>query len=492
MYHASMPLSTAQTQQLKRIAADAMRARGLQADFPAEALREAQSLTAAVGLNAGVRDLRSLLWSSIDNDESRDLDQIEVAERVGNSATLRVAIADVDSLVKANSSIDQHAKANTTSVYTAAQIFPMLPERLSTDLTSLAQDQDRPAIVIEMLVQPDGKITAPQIYRALVRNRAKLAYHSIAAWLEGRAQAPQPLAQVSGLDEQLKLQDALAQSLRNERRARGALDLDTVEGRAVFAGGMLADLQPDPKNRAQELIEEFMIAANGVTARFLQMKGRSSLRRVLKKPERWERIVALAQERGERLPDTPDAVALQRFLTRRRQIDPERFGDLSLAVIKLLGSGEYTVERPGDPADGHFGLATRDYTHSTAPNRRFPDLITQRLLKAALLDIASPYGDEELESLAQHCTEQEGNAAKVERQVDKCAAAMLLESRIGSIFDAIVTGASDKGTWVRIRNPLVEGRVVEGFQGLDVGNQVRVKLTRIDVERGFIDFTAVK
>ncbi len=475
---------------LKRIASDAMRARGLLPEFSAAALTEAQNATAAAGEpGKDIHDLRDLLWSSIDNDDSLDLDQIEVAEGLsGGEFKLRVGVADVDSVVKRGSAIDDHARANTTSVYTAAAVFAMLPERLSTNLTSLAQDQDRLCLVIEMTIDADGVIGPSTVYRALVRNRAKLAYRAVAAWLEGTGAAPAPIGQLEGLAPQLRLQDSIAQALKHRRQAKGALEFDTAENRTVTAGGVLVDLQPDPKNRAQELIEEFMIAANGATARFLKAQGRTSVRRILKAPKRWDRIVELAKEAGEQLPDAPDAMALHAFLTKRREVDPSHFADLSLAIIKCLGTGEYVAEPAGQTSEGHFGLAVRDYAQSTAPNRRFPDLLTQRLLKALLADQPAPYGDAELAALATHCTEQEGNAQKVERQIEKSAAALLLGSRIGERFDAIVTGASEKGTWVRIQHPTVEGRVAKNFQGFDVGDRVRVQLLHVDVTRGFIDF----
>jgi exoribonuclease-2 len=404
---------------------------------------------------------------------------------------LRVGIADVDSVVKAGTAVDEHARLNTTSVYTAAEIFPMLPERLSTNLTSLVQDEERLCMVIEMNVEANGALGASSIYRARVRNRAKLAYRSVAAWLQGTAPAPPRVGAVAGLEEQLRLQDTIAQALKRIRQSKGALEFDTAENRAVYQDGVLIDLQPDPKNRAQELIEEFMIAANGVTARFLQQHGRSSLRRVLKVPKRWDRIVQIAKDAGEKLPQTPDALALNAFLIKRRQVDPDRFADLSLAVIKCLGTGEYVAEGPAQKPEGHFGLAVRDYTHSTAPNRRFPDLITQRLVKAVLQNRPPAYADTELPTLASHCTDQEGNAKKVERQIEKSAAAMLLRSRMGEKFEGIVTGASDKGTWVRIASPAAEGRVIKNFQGLDVGNHVQVKLMHVDIARGFIDFAGV-
>jgi len=325
-----------------------------------------------------------------------------------------------------------------------------------------------------------------------VVNRAKLAYDSVAAWLDGRGPLPSRVAAVPGMDQQLRIQDGVAQLLKRVRRAQGALALTTLEAQAVYDGAKLIDLKPDEDNRGKELITFFMVAANGVVARFLEGHGSASLRRVLRKPDRWDRIVALARGCGEALPATADARALSDFLVKRQQAAPAQFPDLSLAVVKLLGAGQYVLKRPGEPSAGHFGLAVDDYTHATAPNRRFPDVITQRLIKAALSRSAAPYADEELRALAQHCTEQEGNAAKVERQVRKSAAALLLQSRIGEQFDAMVTGASDKGTWVRVSQPLAEGRLVKGFEGVDVGDAVRVQLLHTDVERGFIDFARVR
>ena len=481
-------------EQLRSIAHAAMLQRGLLPDFSAAVLAETDQIAqAAASTDPTIRDLRGLLWASIDNDDSRDLDQLTVcAPATGGAVKILVAIADVDALVRKDCAIDGHALTNTTSVYTTAEIFPMLPEKLSTDLTSLAEGQERLAIVMEMVVAADGSVTASDIYRAVVLNRAKLAYNALAAWLDGTAPAPGKLAAVPGLDEQLRIQDRAAQALRRVRHAHGALRLETLEVRAVFQDGALADLLPDEKNRAKELIEDFMIAANGVTAKYLDKKGLPSLRRVLLIPKRWDRIVALAAESGEKLPLKPDAAALDAFLAKRREADPARFPDLSLAVVKLLGSGEYALQVPGQTAEGHFGLAVKDYTHSTAPNRRFPDLIAQRLLKAALAGQPSPYGSEELTKLARHCTDQEDNADKVERQVRKSAAALLLAPRIGAQFDGIVTGASDKGTWVRVSAPSAEGRVVRSFEGLDVGQRVRVQLVHTDVARGFIDFAAVR
>jgi len=397
----------------------------------------------------------------------------------------------VDALVTKGSAVDAHAQTNTTSVYTAAEIFPMLPERLSTDLSSLAAGQDRPAVAVEMTIREDGSLDRADLYQALVHNHAKLAYNRVAAWLEGSGSIPQAVAAVPGLEASLRLQDEVAQKLRALRHEHGALGLQTIEAHAVFDADQIQDLADDEENRAKELIEDFMIAANGVTARYLEDRGLPSLRRVVRTPKRWERIVELAAEAGERLPATPDARALALFLAKRQAAEPLRFPDLSLAVVKLLGAGEYVVDVPGLAAPGHFGLAVKDYTHSTAPNRRFPDLITQRLVKAALAGAPPPYGADELVALATHCTVQEDAANKVERQVAKSAAALLLSSHVGERFDGIVTGAAAKGTWVRIFRPPVEGKVVEGFAGLDVGRRVRVQLIHTDVERGFIDFRRV-
>ena len=472
---------------LQRIAHRVMRERGLEPDFSAAALAQVAGIRPAPG-GDGARDLRALPWCSIDNDDSMDLDQLSVARRTDGVVQVLVAVADVDALVEKGSPVDEHARTNTTSVYTAAEIFPMLPEKLSTDLTSLADRQDRPAIVVEMTVGAAGAITGSDVYRALVTNHAKLAYDSAAAWLEGTGPVPAALAAVPGLDVNLRMQDEVAQRLRESRHEHGALDLQTVEARPVFDAGAISDLRPEERNRAKDLIEDLMVAANGATARFLAARGLPSLRRVVRTPKRWERIAEVAAHFGDALPAQPDARALAAFLARRRAADPLRFPDLSLTVIKLLGAGEYVVERPGQDAPGHFGLAVKDYTHATAPNRRFPDLVTQRLLKAALAGAPPPYSVAELAALGTHCTEQEDAANKVERQVAKSAAAMLLAGRIGQEFDGIVTGASEKGTWVRVFRPPVEGRLMRGFDGADVGHRVRVRLVRTDVERGFIDF----
>jgi VacB/RNase II family 3'-5' exoribonuclease len=404
---------------------------------------------------------------------------------------LRVAVADVDALVVKGSALDRQAGHNTTSVYTAATIFPMLPEKLSTNFTSLNGQEDRLALVIEMVIDREGSLQGWKIYRALVRSQAKLAYNSVAAWLEGGGPQPEGIAAIRGLDENLRLQDRAARSLKNFRQVHGALNFETIEARPLFDGDQVSELSVEKKNRARTLIEDFMIAANGVTAKFLFEKKFPSLRRVVRTPKRWDRIVAISQEQGFRLPKEADSKALEGFLIKAKADDPVRFPDLSLSIIKLLGAGEYVSELPGETAPGHFGLAVRDYAHSTAPNRRYPDLITQRLLKAALAGDPCPYGPDELEELARHCTEEEDAARKVERRVGKSAAALLLEARIGERFEALVTGAAPKGTWVRLLHPPLEGRLVQGFEGVDVGDRLRVELVHTDVDRGFIDFRRV-
>jgi len=483
---------------LDSIARRAMTERGLLPDFSDEALAELDKIHVPASMNREddkehqVRDLRDLLWASIDNDDSLDLDQLTVAEaKPGDRLKILVAIADVDALVKNGSAIDEHARHNTTSVYTTAKIFPMLPERLSTNLTSLNINEVRLAIIIEMVIGADGSLLDSDIYRAWVCNHAKLAYNSLAAWLEGNGAIPEAVAAVNGLEANLRLQDKATQRMKNLRHIHGALSLETIEAKPVFDGDQICTLEIEEKNRAKEIIEDFMIAANGVSARYLSARKFPSIRRVVRTPKRWERIVEIANEHGSQLPEMPDSKALEEFLIKEKAADFLRFPDLSLAIIKLLGNGEYVAELPGGNAPGHFGLAVKDYAHSTAPNRRYPDLLTQRLLKAALAGQPVPYKKDELDILAAHCTEAEDAATKVERQVGKSAAALLLESRIGEQFDAIVTGASEKGTWVRLLNLPVEGKLVQGFDGIDVGDRIRVQLIETDVEQGYIDFKKV-
>ena len=475
---------------LRSLARKAMIEHDLLPDFSSSAIAELAKIRhAATEHHSAILDLTHLPWASIDNDDSRDLDQLTVAELLpGKHVKILVAIADVDALVKKDSAIDYHAGHNTTSVYTAAELFSMLPEKLSTDLTSLGEGEDRLAIVIEMVIDGDGALLSSNMYQALVANHAKLAYNSVAAWLEGNEPAPERIVAVPGLDEQLRLQDRVAQQLKRRRHQHGALSLETIEPQAIFDGDVLTALAVEQKNRAKELIEDFMIAANGVTTRYLKTKGFPSLHRILRSPERWQRIVDFASGFGSQLPSEPDASALEAFLVKRRLADPLRFPDLSLTIVKLIGRGEYVLALPRDTSPGHFALAVKAYTHSTAPNRRFPDLITQRLLKAALAGTPVPYSQEELSNLASYCTAKENDAEKVERQIRKSAAALLLESRIGQRFDAIVTGRSEQGTWVRLLNPPVEGKLVSGFTGLDVGDPVHVELTSTNVERGYIDF----
>jgi len=494
---------------LQGIAHRAMIERGLLPDFSNAALAELNRIQAPEMKNRAadgtgrqrapdhlVRDLRDLLWASIDNDDSRDLDQLSVAEAMpADRVKILVAIADVDVVIKNGSAIDHHARQNTTSVYTAAEIFPMLPEKISTDVTSLNFNAERLAIVIEMVIGADGALQDSGIYRAWVCNHAKLAYNSLAAWLAGNGPVPEAVAAVNGLEENLRLQDRITQRMKNFRHIHGALSLETIEAKPVFDGDQIRALEIEEKNRAKEIIEDFMIAANGVTARYLSSRKFPSIRRVVRTPKRWERIAEIAMQHGSKLPGKPDSKALEEFLIKEKAADPLRFPDLSLAVIKLLGNGEYIAELPegnaGGRIPGHFGLAVKDYGHSTAPNRRYPDLLTQRLLKAALEDQSVPYQIGELDVLAAHCTAAEDAATKVERQVEKSAAALLLQTRIGEQFDAIVTGASEKGTWVRILNLPVEGKLMQGFAGVDVGDRLRVQLTDTNVERGYIDFKKV-
>ena len=469
------------SRELERIARNAMVAHGLEPDFPAAARGQLARLGEP---NAtGLKDLRSLPWSSIDNDESRDLDQLEVCV----DGRLLIAIADVDALVPKDSPLDDHAALNTTSVYTPAIIFPMLPPELSTDRTSLNQDEDRAAMVVDMTIDGAGTLVASDVYRALVRNKAQLTYNAIAAWLGGTGPAPAAFARVPELEAQVRLQDEIAGRLRDLREDQGALEFARSELRPVVEEDGVKELRTETTNRAKSMIENFMVAANGVTARFLTDRGFATIRRVVKSPERWSRIAEVAAEHGGSLPGAPDARALQQFLKARREAEPETFQDLSLTIIKLLGRGEYVAESAAEPS-GHFALATGTYSHSTAPNRRFPDVVIQRLLKAAIADARPPYPLAELRRLAEHCTKQEDAANKVERLASKAAAALWLTPQIGKTFDAVVTGAGPKGTWVRLVPTPVEGRLERGFAGLDVGDRVRVRLLSTDPQRGFIDF----
>jgi exoribonuclease-2 len=475
---------------LQAIAKEVMLRRGFEPDFPPEVPQQLASLKdhpPQIAATGDVRDLRNLLWSSIDNDTSRDLDQIEVAERASNGdVKVMVGIADVDAFVAKQTPIDQHAARETTTVYTGIRNFPMLPEELSTGASSLLEKQDRLSIVIEFVVDSSGNQKLPDVYRALVRNKAQLQYNSVGAWLEGKAPAPPKVASSSDLQAQLKLQDEVAQKLKNQRFQNGALNVQTDEVHPLVLNDQVVDVVKQQKNHATELIEDFMVAANGVVARLLEKV--SSLRRIVRTPERWDRIVQLAATKGEKLPAQPDSKALNDLLLRRKAADPDHFADLSLAVIKLIGPGEYVLERPGDVAPGHFGLAVQDYTHSTAPNRRFADVVTQRLIKAMLAGQKNPYSDDELTAIAANCTQKEDAAKKVEREMSKRLAAVAMQHRIGEVFDAIVTGVTDHGTFVRVLQPHIEGLLAQGQQGLDVADKLRVKLIRTDVQKGYIDF----
>jgi exoribonuclease-2 len=464
---------------------------GFQPDFPAGTQTELAAIEAqpAVPAADGLADLRNLLWSSIDNDTSKDLDQIEWAEQLPDGRIrVLIGVADVDARVSKGTVIDKHAQFETTSVYTGVTIYPMLPTGLSEGITSLNENQDRSAIVVEYSIDANGASSDEKAYRALVRNRAQLAYPSIGAWLEGKAAPPPKVAASSDLAAQLKLQDAAAQRMAGGRYQHGALEFETIETQPVLVTDEVIGIAPIEKNRATSLIEEFMIAANGVVARTFENAGLASIRRIVRVPKRWDRIVELAAQKGTTLPAEPDSKALNDFLLAQNQKDPDHFPDLSLAVIKLMGPGEYVLIKPNAPSPGHFGLAVRDYTHSTAPNRRFPDVVTQRVLKAWLMKSTAPYSEDDLNAIAQRCTEMEDAARKVEREMAKRIAAVVLHPHIGQSYQAIVTGASEKGTFVRTIDPHVDGMVVRGAKGLDVGDRVTVKLVNTDPQRGYIDF----
>ena len=469
----------------------AMIEHGFQPDFPQGTDAQLAAIEAHPELPdaAGAQDLRGLLWSSIDNDTSKDLDQIEWAEQLKDGRIrVLVAVADVDGRVKQGTVLDKHAESETTSVYTGVQVFPMLPVVLSEGLTSLNENEDRTAHVIEFSVDGAGAASDGKVFSALVRNRAQLAYNAVGAWLEGTGPKPAKVVANAELAAQLTLQDTAAQRMVGGRYQHGALDLETVETRPLMQADKAVDIVSLEKNRATSLIEEFMVAANGVVARTLEAAGVASIRRIVRKPKRWDRMVEVAQRLGATLPAEPDSKALNDFLLAQKQKDPDHFPDLSLTMIKLMGPGEYVLVKPDDPSPGHFGLAVQDYTHSTAPNRRFPDVVTQRLMKALLLKTAQPYSVDELNAIATHCTLMEDNARKVERDIQKRIAAVVLHPRIGQSFPAIVTGVNKYGTFVRTLNPHVDGMVTQGGKGLDVGDTVTARLISTDPERGFIDF----
>ena len=469
-----------------------MRDAGFTPDFPADVCREIQTFKPTAPKNGAVRDLRSLLWSSIDNDTSKDLDQVEYVEKLPDGAVrLLVGIADVDATVGGKSATNQYAAAEATSVYTGVAVFPMLPAELSTDLTSLRDSQDRLSIVIELHVLDSGEVKGHDVYPAWLRNHAKLAYNSTGAWLEGHGPIPPAIAAVPGMDAQLRLQLETCQRLRGLRKQHGALTFGSIEATPVVQDGEVKDLEVRRHTVAEDIIENFMVSANVAIAEYLREKGALCLRRVVRTPKHWDGIQFIAQKFGVKLPAEPDPRALSEFLDQRKAADPVHFPDLSLSIVKLLGPGEYIVESPGAEREGHFGLAAHDYTHSTAPNRRYADLMTQRLLKATSTAAPAPCSETELRDIAAHCTEREDAAKKVERLMRKVAAACLLSSRIGEVFDGVVTGASPKGTYARLLKLPAEGRIVSGIQALHVGDPVRVRLTSVEIHKGFIDFARV-
>lgn len=476
---------------LDALAKKALIERGFIPDFPVAVIKETERLAEPSFPIPGytTKDMRQLLWFSLDNDDSRDLDQLTYAEKLpAGGYKIYVAIACVDILVKKNSAIDNRAANNTTSIYTPTKIFPMLPEKLSTDLTSLNPNEDRVSMIFEGHLNADVSLESYSIYLGFVHNHAKLAYDAVSDWMDGKGPAPEKIKEVKGLEDQLRLQDSIAQALAKLRHTQGALSLDTIEPHTVLSDGIPVEIDLMPKNRGRLLIENFMILANTISARYATTHKLAFFRRVVVAPKRWDKIIKIAKEFGDILPETPDSIALEKFLVKRKKEDPVAFPDLSLTIIKLLGSGEYRVFYPGKESPGHFGLALRDYTHSTAPNRRFPDLIVQRILLSSLNNKEMPYSQNELETLAAHCTEKEDDADKVERKMRKSAAALVLSKDIGKEYEAIVTGTGEKGTWVRVLKPPVEGKLVKGLNSVDVGDKIRVKLLKTDVLNGYIDF----
>lgn len=474
-------------------AKEAMWARDFLTEFPIDIQNELAKIGPKLELstNPEIRDMRDKLWFSIDNDDSRDLDQITYIEVIDGGFKAYVAIADVSSTVKKGSFINEHAEHNTTSVYTPTIIFPMLPEKLSTDLTSLNENEDRSAFVTEMVINDQGVMQDYKIYKAYVRNHAKLAYNAVGYWLEQGVNPPELIEKNKELEFQVRQHDILAQKIKNYRQSLGSLSLETIEPHAIIQNRIIVDIVEEKKNRAKEIIENFMISTNTASIKFLHAHGFPAFKRIVRVPKRWDKIVEIAGKLGDSLPPEPDSKALENFLIRQKQSDPVRFPDLSLSVVKLLGRGEYVVEYPGEDQPGHFGLALRNYSHSTAPNRRYPDLITQRMIRAVLEGKECPYKKTEINKLAEHCSLKEADADRVTRQTQKSAAAILLANKLNQIFEGIITGSKAEGTWVRVFTPPVEGKVVKNFQNVDVGDHVKVKLIAVDVKKGFIDFEVV-
>jgi exoribonuclease-2 len=480
------------TPDLRAVARQAMIDEGFDPDPDPAVRADLANIGKHPDAGAPLRDLRGMLWSSIDNDDTRDLDQIEFAEEVSNTGwRLYIGISDVDAEVPKGSPIDARAAAQTTTVYTGAAIFSMLPTELSAGATSMFEGTERKSAVVAMIVGTDGTVKSAEFFRARVTNKAQLTYSAVGAWLDSGAAVPDKITRIPQLESQVRLQAKIAAALRTTRLDNGALEIDTVEARAVSSDGKVTAIERAEKNSATDLIEDFMIAANGSVARFLDSRNVSGIRRIVRSPERWERIVELAKQYGANLPKEPDAMALHDFMLERRASDPDHFPDISLAVVKLLGPGEYILDQPGVIEPGHFGLAVQNYTHSTAPNRRYADLVTQRIVKAVLANNPPPYTDAELSAIARNCTLKEDAARKVERDVRKIAAAILFSDRIGQRFKAIVTGKKPSGTFVRVVSPPVEGMLVRGGGGVDVGDQIEVKLLSTNPKRGFIDFGRV-
>jgi VacB/RNase II family 3'-5' exoribonuclease len=477
------------TSELYELAEKAMIFNGFTPEFPRNVIEAAKNEAETKPDLANIKDLRKLIWSAIDDASSRDLDQVEFVEKLANGdIKILVGIADVDEFVEQTGVIDAHAAKNTISVYTGSRTFPMLPEELSTDATSLLNDVDRVGIVIEMIVSADGNVTASDIYRAILHNYAKLSYEEVGAWLDENTEIPAKIKAVAGMETQIRLQMEAALRLKKNRQKNGALQFESVETSPIIKDGNINGLKVLQHNSARDIIENFMIAANVTMAEFLENHNSISLRRIVKTPARWDGIVKIASSFGFNLPETPDSNALSKFLQSRKEADPSHFPDISLSVVKLLGPGEYVVQKLGEEVDGHFGLAVRDYAHSTAPNRRYADIITQRLVKAVLRKSPTPYTVEELENIANHCNERLSAARKVERQMRKTIAASVLAERIGDEFDAIVTGVKSVGTFARLLNPPADGRIINGEKGLDVGEKIRVRLVGTNPYKGFIDF----
>lgn len=479
---------------LKEMAHKALTDAGFTPEFEPDVIAQVNAISDKLPTTNGTKDLRHLLWSSIDNADSLDLDQVEYAEKLPDGNTrVMVGIADVDAFVGKGSPLDVHAANNTTTVYAGVMNFPMFPEKLSNEVTSLMPGHDKLAVVVDMVLNPKGKLVSVDVYRAIVRNYAKLNYSSMGKWFDGGAEENElPLLEpVPQLAEQLRLQKEQSELLEDLRMEAGALNIERIEAAPVAVNGRVVDIKTVDSNDARELVENFMVAANSAVAGLLDTKGTYSLRRIVRKPRRWPRIVELAKAVGETLPDEPSPKALSDFLKKRRIADPTHFSDLSLSILKLLGPGEYVVVKSGDEHEGHFGLAVHDYTHSTAPNRRFPDVVTQRLLKAVIDGKESPYSDAELEAIAIHCTKMASASNNVERFMRKAAAAVLLSSRLGEVFKAIVTGVKEDGVYVRISKPSAEGRLLKNHKGVDVGDKIKVRLLSTNATKGFIDFEKI-